>query len=189
MSFQFNNHNDLKGKHALLSASKYHWIRYDTARMADAYHGYFAAEEGTKLHDLAAHCVTMGQKLQRKKKTINMYVNDAVDEEMKAEQPLYYSQNFFGTADAISFRNGILKIFDFKSGAVPAHEEQLYIYAALFCLEYGVNPEDIQIELRIYQSDEVHKYNPDPAVIREIMDKGMEFDAMIEEIKLEEAGA
>ena len=118
-----------------------------------------------------------------------MYVNDAVDAGMKAEVPLFYSKNFFGTADAISFKNGELRIYDFKSGAIPAHEEQLYIYAALFCLEYDVNPEDIQIELRIYQSDEVSIYKPDPAVIREIMAKGVEFDALIEEIKAEEVSA
>lgn len=189
MAFQFNNHHELEGKHAFLSASKYHWIRYDTSKMADTFHGYFAAEQGTKLHDFAAHCVRMGQKLQKKKKTINMYVNDAVDAGMKAEVPLFYSKNFFGTADAISFKNGELRIYDFKSGAIPAHEEQLFIYAALFCLEYDVSPEDIQIELRIYQSDEVSIFKPDPAIIREIMSKGVEFDALIEEIKAEEVSA
>lgn len=183
----FNKHSELEGKHAFLSASKYHWIRYDTAKMADVFHGYFAAEEGTKLHDFAAHCVRMGQKLQKKKKTLNMYVNDTVDFGMKAEQPLYYSRNFFGTADAISFENGILRIHDFKSGTIPAHEEQLFIYAALFCLEYDVAPEDIQIELRIYQNDDVSIYRPDPAIIREIMSRGVEFDSLIEDIRTKEA--
>lgn len=186
MAFRFNNHRDLIGKHATLSASKYHWIRYDNAKMADVYHGLFAAEEGTRLHDFAAQCVKMKQKLPRAKKTLNMYVNDAVDAKMEAEVPLYYSRNFFGTADAIAFRNGELRIYDFKSGVIPAHEEQLYIYAALFCLEYGVSPEDIDIELRIYQSAEVNIFKPDPSVIREIMAKGAEFDALIEEIRTKE---
>ena len=56
-------------------------------------------------------------------------------------------------------------------------------------VEYSVKPEDIQIELRIYQNDEVNVIKPDPAVIREIMSKGMEFDELIEQIKAEEATA
>lgn len=182
----WNRHADIEGKHAFLSASKYHWIRYDNAKMADVFHGYFAAEEGTKIHDFASHCIQMKQKLAKKKKTLNMFVNDAVDLGMKSEQPLYYSRNCFGTADAIFFENGELKIFDLKSGVLAAHEEQLYVYAALFCLEYSVNPEDIQIELRIYQNDEVHIYVPDPAIIRDIMDKAVEFDALIEGIRAQE---
>ena len=117
-----------------------------------------------------------------------MYVNDTVDLNMTAEQPLYFSRNFFGTADAISFENGVLRIHDFKSGTIPAHEEQLFIYAALFCLEYDVTPEDIQMELRIYQNDDVLIFHPDPAVIREIMHKGVEYDALIEDIRIKEAG-
>lgn len=184
----FNRHSELEGKHAFLSASKYHWIRYDEAKMADVFHGYFAAEEGTKLHAFAADCVRLRQKLVKKKKTLNMYVNDTVDLNMTAEQPLYFSRNFFGTADAISFENGVLRIHDFKSGTIPAHEEQLFIYAALFCLEYDVAPEDIQMELRIYQNDDVLIFHPDPAVIREIMHKGVEYDALIEDIRIKEAG-
>ena len=73
------------------------------------------------------------------------------------------------------------------SGSIPAHEEQLYIYAALFCLEYDVPPEDIQIELRIYQNDDVLIFHPEPAVIRDIMDKGVAYDQLIEEIRMKEA--
>ena len=185
----WNRHSDIEGKHAFLSASKYHWIRYDVPKMAEVFHGYFAAEEGTKIHDFASHCIRMGQKLAKRKKSLNMFVNDAVELGMKSEQPLYYSRNCFGTADAIFFENGELKIFDLKSGTVMAHEEQLFIYAALFCLEYSVNPEDIQIELRIYQNDEVRIYVPDSDVIREIMDKAVKFDTLIEDIRSREATA
>lgn len=185
----FNKHSDIEGKHAFLSASKYHWIRYNRERMEEVFRGYFAAEQGTKLHDFAAHCIRMKQKLARKKKTLNMYVNDAVDFDMTPEQPLKYSRNFFGTADAIAFHNGMLRIHDYKSGIVPAHEEQLYIYAALFCLEYEVNPEDIDIECRIYQNDEILIFNPEPAVIRDIMDKAKDFDELIESIRSEEDAA
>lgn len=183
MSFQFNRHAEIEGKHAYLSASKYHWIRYDAAKMADVFHNYFAAEQGTKMHDFASHCIKMNQKLPKVKQTLNMFVNDAVDLGMSSEVVLYYSRNCFGTADAICFRNGVLRIHDYKSGAIPAHEEQLFVYAALFCLEYDVAPEDIQIELRIYQSGEVLKFRPEPEVIREVMQKAVEFDALIESIK------
>ena len=183
----YNKHSELEGKHAVLSPSKYHWIRYDSKKMAEVYHGYFAAEEGTKLHALAADLIRMKVKLARKKETINLYVNDAIDLGMTAEQVLYYSRNCFGTADAILFENGVLHIHDFKSGMITAHEEQLYVYAALFCLEYDVDPEDIQIECRIYQSGTVSIYRPTAETIREIMSKIVEFDTLIEEIRSEEA--
>lgn len=185
----FNRHSEIEGKHAFLSASKYHWIRYDRERMEEVFRGYFAAEQGTKLHDFAAHCIRMKQKLAKKKKTLNMYVNDAVEYGMTAEQPLYFSRNCFGTADAISFHNGTLRIHDYKSGAIPAHEEQLFVYAALFCLEYEASPEDIDIECRIYQNDEILIFNPEPQLIRDIMDKIMEFNDLIENIRNEEATA
>ena len=59
MSFVFNRHPEIDGKHAFLSASKYHWIRYTPEKMAAAYDNFYAAEEGTKLHDFAAHCIRM----------------------------------------------------------------------------------------------------------------------------------
>lgn len=63
---------------------------------------------------------------------MNMYVNDAISFRMVPEQILFYSENCFGTADTIVFRNGTLRIHDLKTGVVPAHMEQLEIYAALF---------------------------------------------------------
>ena len=68
----------------------------------------------------------------------------------------------------------------------PGHIEQLMIYAALFCLEYDVNPFSIEIELRIYQFDEVRIENPDPQDIRLIMDKIIFFDDRIS--KMQEEG-
>ena len=105
---------------------------------------------------------------------------------METEQVLYYSENAFGTADAISFKDNILRIHDYKSGIAPVHMDQLYIYAALFCLEYVVKPEKIQIELRIYQSGEVLVDKPDPATIRAIMDKIVEADRHLRKMKEEE---
>ena len=40
-----------------------------------------------------------------------------------------YSERFFGTADAISFRNNVLRIHDLKTGKGPVHMEQLEVYA------------------------------------------------------------
>lgn len=181
----FNNHSMLEGKHAFLGASKYHWINYDADKVADSYSRFLAVQKGTELHDFAAQCIKLGQKLPRSKKTLNMYVNDAIGFKMTPEQVLYYSENCFGTADSISFRNGLLRIHDLKTGAIPAHMEQLMIYAALFCLEYKVKPSEIDMELRIYQSDEVFYHNPTAEDIVPIIDKIISFDKIIANIKLE----
>jgi hypothetical protein len=105
---------------------------------------------------------------------------------METEQVLFYSENCFGTADAISFRYRTLRIFDLKTGFVKGSIHQLEVYAALFCLEYEIDPEDINIELRIYQDPEVSVYDADPEDIRLIMDKIVKFDSLIETIKREE---
>lgn len=168
----FNNHSNLEGQHAFLGASKYHWINYDETKVADAYSKFLATQRGTVLHDFACQCITLGQKLPKSQKTLNMYVNDAISFRMVPEQILFYSENCFGTADTIVFRNGTLRIHDLKTGVVPAHMEQLEIYAALFCLEYKVKPSEIEMELRLYQNNEILYHTPtaeDPlyAVINE----------------------
>lgn len=182
----FNKHLNLEGQHAFLGASKYHWINYDEGKLIEAYSKFTAAQKGTELHEFAAQCIRLGQKLPKSKKTLNMYVNDAIGFKMTPEQPLFYSENCFGTADAISFRNKMLRIHDFKSGVIPAHMEQLEIYAALFCLEYKVKPADISIELRIYQLDQILYHNPTVEDIVPIMDKIITFDKLINKIKSEE---
>ena len=182
----FIKHSDLEGQHAFLGASKYHWINYDEQKVADSYSKFLAVQKGTVLHDFAAQCIKLGQKLPRSQKTLNMYVNDAIGFKMTPEQVLFYSENCFGTADAISFRDNVLRIHDYKSGVIPAHMEQLMIYAALFCLEYKYKPSEIEIELRIYQSDEIVVHNPEPEEIFTIIDKIIAFDKIITKIKSEE---
>ena len=115
-----------------------------------------------------------------------MYVNDAIGFKMEPEQVLYYSDNWFGTADAIIFRNYLLRIHDLKTGVTKAHMEQLEIYAALFCLEYNKRPGDIDMELRIYQNNEILIHQPEADDILPIMDKIMSFDKLIEKLKLRE---
>jgi hypothetical protein len=182
----FNKHFNLEGQHAFLGASKYHWINYDDAKVAEVYSKLLAAQKGTELHEFAAQCIKLGQKLPKSQKTLNMYVNDSIGFKMTPEQVLYYSDNCFGTTDAISFRNGLLRIHDYKSGLVPAHMEQLEIYAALFCLEYRLKPSDIEMELRLYQSDEVVYAKPTAEEILPIIDKIVTFDKIINKIRSEE---
>ena len=183
---KWNKHSAFEGLHAFMGASKYHWINYDNDKIADAYLKHKAVQRGTELHEFAAQCIRLGEKLPKSRKTLNMYVNDAIGYKMTPEQVLYFSENCFGTADAISFRNEILRIHDLKTGVTPAHIEQLEIYAALFCLEYRIKPSDIDMELRIYQSNEIAVHTPTAEEILPIMDKIGTFDKIIFDMKAEE---
>lgn len=149
------------------------------------YISWLAARRGTELHAFAHEAIRLGIKLPRGTKSLNAYVNDAIGFRMSSEQILYYSDNCFGTVDTISFRKNCLRIHDLKTGVAPTSERQLEVYAALFCLEYRFNPFDIEIELRIYQSDEVRVYVGEPDTIHHIMDRIKVFDKRIEEIKSE----
>lgn len=181
----FNKHFAVEGKHAFLSASKYHWINYTDDKLAESFLKHQATLRGTILHDFAAQCITLGQKLPKSQKTLNMYVNDAIGYKMTPEQVLYFSDNCFGTADAISFRQNLLRIHDLKTGTTPAHMEQLMVYAALFCLEYKYKPSEIDIELRLYQNDQVLIHNPQADEILPIMDKILAFDKLIDKIRMD----
>lgn len=182
----FNKHLNLEGQHAFLGASKYHWINYSEDKIAESYSRFLATQKGTQLHEFAAQCIRLGQKLPKSKKTLNAYVNDAIGFKMTPEQILFYSDNCFGTADAIVFRDDLLRIHDLKTGVIPAHMEQLEVYAALFCLEYKVKPANIRMELRLYQSDDILVSNPTVEDIAPIMDKIITFDRIINKIKEQE---
>ena len=181
----FNSHSNLEGQHAFLSASKYHWINYSEEKLADSWLKYMATLKGTELHAFACQCIRLNQRLPKSQKTLNMYVNDAIGYKMTPEQPLYFSENCFGTADAISFRQNMLRIHDLKTGTIPAHMQQLEVYAALFCLEYRQKPDAIGMELRIYQNDEILVHEPSNEHISSIMEKIIAFDRRIEKLKLE----
>ena len=60
-----------------------------------------------------------------------------------------------------------------------------FLIDALFCLEYKKNPNDISMELRIYQSDQVLVHNPEPEQILYTINKIIESDKIIEMIKSE----
>lgn len=183
----FNTHSDLVGKHAFLSASKYAWIRYDDEKLDQVFRTSMDAQRGTELHAFAAEAIRLGIKLPKTKQTLNMYVNDALGYRMTPELVLFYSYNVFGTADTISFRRNLLRIHDLKNGVSKVSVNQLEIYAALFCLEYGYKPHQIDIELRIYQNDYVQVYEPDRDDIVHIMDKIVTFDKRIDALRLEMA--
>lgn len=183
---RFNAHSDLEGHHAFLSASKYHWIRYDDDKLARSYVTATAAARGTELHEFAAMAIRLGQTMPRTKKTINMYVNDGIGFLMQSEVVLYYSPNAFGTVDTISFRKNVLRISDLKNGESRVSFDQLKIYVAFFCLEYLVRPSDIKIELRIYQNNEILYMEPELDEIVHIMDRIITFDRLIKRLREEQ---
>ena len=182
----FNKHSMLEGLHAPFSPSSSSWLRYDDDKALSVYQNKKAAEIGTRLHAWAKETIDLGIKQPKSKKTLYSYVNDAIGFKMQTEVVLFYSERFFGTADAISFRNGFLRIHDLKTGITQVHMEQLEIYAALFCLEYRVKPGEIDMELRIYQNDEVIVHNPTAEDILPIMDKIIHLDKILAKLEREE---
>lgn len=154
----FHSHFRLEGTHAILSPSKYHWLRDDDEKLLTRLENAEAAAKGTKLHAIAAANIEEGIELSLDGKYPNLarHVNDAIKYEMIPEQMLAFSEYHFGQADAISFDldEVFLRIHDLKTGVNKASFDQLYIYAALFCLEYRFKPFEIQGQLRIYQFEE-----------------------------------
>lgn len=182
---RFNDHFDVVGQHSFLSPSKYHWVNYSDEKLDESYKKVLATQIGTELHQFASTCIRLNQNLPKSRKTINMYVNDGIGFRMRAEQTLFYSYNSFGTADTICFRKNLLRIHDLKTGVSPVSVKQLEVYTSLFCLEYLIDPNTINIELRIYQNDEIEISSPDPNEILRIMDRIRTFDKRIEKLKLE----
>jgi hypothetical protein len=181
----FKTHSDLRGQHAFLGASRYHWINYDIEKLDETWRNSSAAARGTELHALAHNLIRLGIKLPRSEQTLNMYVNDAIGYRMTTEQVLYFSDNCFGTADSISFRKNLLRVHELKTGVVSGSMNQPIVYASLFCLEYGMRPGEIEIELRLYQDDQAEIYVPEVDVIAHVMSKIVTFDRRIELLKAE----
>lgn len=145
-----------------------------------------AALEGVEQHRYAAICIEEGIVQDNETTTVGLYINQCIAYKMSSEIVLFYSPNAFGTVDAISFRYRILRISDLKTGATRTSEHQLEVYAALFCLEYEVDPFSLRgIELRIYQDGECRTYDADPHIIKEIMDKIVMFDGILNTLREE----
>ena len=179
----FKEHSSLAGKHAFLSPSYYSWINYNDQKLAARLISWQAAMRGVSLHEFAHMAIKLGQKLPKSRKTLHMYVNDGIAYKMHTEVTLFYSDNCFGHADTVAFSNQRLRIHDLKTGLGRTSEHQLEIYAALFCLEYSYSPFEIEIELRIYQNDEIRVYHPFSEHIRRIMDTIIDFDLKIEHMR------
>lgn len=182
---RWNNHSkDIpKDSHAFLSGSKYSWINYDDEKIKDTFKNFKAIQLGTRLHAFAAECIKLKRIQPEIEDTVCMYINDAIRYQMDPEVQLYFSKFAFGTADAISFKDGFLRIHDLKTGKNLASIHQLEIYASYFCLEYAINPKDIEIELRIYQNNEIKKESPSIETILGIMDKTVRFNEIIFEME------
>lgn len=192
MSFQFRRHLEIEGRHSFLSPSKYYWINYDDEKIVAAYDKHMTAALGTRLHAWAAETIKLGLRQPDNSKTINLYVNDCIGYRMWIEQPLVYSENAFGTADAIWYGDNpdkespykyLLRIFDLKNGETRTSKSQLECYAALFCLEYKIRPMDLEYDLRIYQNDEIQMFETDPEDIAYIMDRYIVANSLIESMK------
>lgn len=211
----FDKHSELEDQHAFLSPSQYHWINYSEEKLAERYLKSLAVERGTRLHAYAHEAIELNRMQPRNHDTVSMFVNDAIGYKMQSEQPLIYSWNCFGTADAICYKRNFLRIHDLKTGETEAKFEQLRVYAALFCLNYqsrvrelrrkGESDIDIArqfdvslkelhfdpskmngIELRIYQFGEVRVEEADPQEIQRLMDIIVSFDEVLRKVKAEE---
>lgn len=183
---RFNQHSHLAGTHATLSASSNAWTNYDLDKLEAVYRAKLAAQHGTELHEFAAQCIRLKQRLEETGQTLNTYVNDAIGYRMLPEQVLYYSPDAFSTADAITDRDRFLRIHDLKTGIVEATVRQLEVNAAHYCLEYNENPMKLEgMEFRIYQSDEVKVFEGDPHTITQIMETVKLFSEHIAKLRAE----
>lgn len=191
----WHDHSNLRDAHAFLSPSKHSWVRYDDEKLVSVYRNtVIAVERGTRLHALACEHIAMGIPMPRKKETLCMYINDGIGYRMRPEEVLYASPAFFGTADTISFRKEpkiskdfeTLRIHDLKTGVNKASMEQLKLYAALFCIEYSKDPNEMAIETRIYQNNQIVIENPSGREIRDYMNVALHACEVIEEVMKEE---
>ena len=176
----WKNYSHLKGKHAFLSPSRYHWLQYDDDKLVMTYRNHKKAALGTKYHSLASELIKLAIRLPNTDAPLNSFVNDAIGFKMDSEVMLYYSPNCYGTVDAISFHKGRLRIHDLKTGVSPASMAQLLIYAGLFCLDYALTPNDLDnVILRIYQNNELLEYEPSVVEIFDVVRKIVDADKVL----------
>lgn len=185
-SLRFKKHSHLEGQHAFLSPSSYHWINYDEEKLKFRYKTLRAALEGVEQHRYAAICIEEGIFQDDERTTVGLYINQCIQYKMSPEVVLFYSPNAFGTVDAIAYRYRVLRISDLKTGVTRVSEHQMEVYAALFCLEYEIDPFSMRgIELRFYKDGKVYLYDADPYVIMGIMDKIVRFDEILNRLREE----
>lgn len=173
------------GEHAFLGASNHSWFNYDDEKLVKVFINKLAASKGTALHDLAKRLINMKVRLPEDGSTLSLYVNDAIGLGLRPEEKLYYSKFAYGTADAIDFKDGTLRVSDLKTGKTKVSFLQLKIYAALFILCYPEIPLKMvkKIELRIYQGKEILLETPEIDEILPIMDKIKRYSKILEELE------
>ena len=211
----WNDHSNLKGRHSILSPSQSSWLRYSDednyASLMRRCMSEYSATAGTVIHDYAQQRIknnlpmsdneqnavilellrngvpTYAIDIYQFYQTLVEYVNDTIEYGMDTEVTLYYSDNAFGTTDAIKYYRRNLRIHDLKTGLKPAGFDQLVVYAGYFFLEYGkkmkLKPENVDTELRLYQSSEISICHPDPNDIYAAIDKIIELDPIIDIFK------
>lgn len=211
----WNDHSNLRGKHSILSPSQNSWLRYsgddNYASLIRRCMSEYSAQAGTIIHDYAQQRIknklpmTDGEQnaimlellrsgipnyaidIYQFYQTLVEYVNDTISYDMEPEVTLYYSDNAFGTCDAIRYHRRNLRIHDLKTGLKPAGFDQLIVYAAYFFLEYGkkmrLKPENVDVELRLYQSSEISICHPAIEDIYGAIDKIVELDPVIDIFK------
>lgn len=210
----WNEHSELRGKHATFAPSNPSFLNYSLEPEGEdiifqRFASQYAAQIGTIVHDFAQERIYYNQKLFKTNKSdllirllkanippivINIdflfnnlipYVNDAISFRMDPEVILKYSDDCFGTTDAVCYRDKELRIHDLKSGRSAVHMDQLLTYAALFFLEYKAAPETTDTILRIYQSGEFQEDHPEPERIRAAMNQIVELDKKVKKWKAE----
>lgn len=173
------------GDHAFLGASNHAWYNYDDEKLVRVFINKLAASKGTVLHDLA--CRLIRYKIEQKDdgSTFNLYVNDCIRFGLRPEMKLFYSKFAYGTADAIDFKDGIIRVSDLKTGKTKVSFLQLMIYVALFLLCYPeISLKNVKrIELRIYQNNEILMETPEIDEILPIMDKIKRYSRILEELE------
>lgn len=177
----WKDYSHLRELHAFLSPSKHYWLNYDNDKLVESYKNYRRVALGTRYHRLAEELIRLAQRLPKTEASLNAFVNDAIGFDMDPEVILFYSPRCFGTADAISFEDGVLRIHDLKTGTSPASMDQLLVYAGLFCLDYEVREKELkEVHLRIYQNGEVTIFNPTPKDVFDVVFRIKEADKIIQ---------
>lgn len=206
---QWKDYSHLKGSHAFCGASNCSWRNYDVEKLLLAKERSYATTIGTKLHEYAAANIAEKFKILKTDKrsilrfltvenhipqsavdidrlfpNLMNYVNDMISFRMDPEVVLYYSPDFYGTTDAISYENDVLRIADLKTGVTPASFVQLENYAAFFCLNYKVKPSQLKkLEFRIYQNNEIMCAEPNPEIISPIINQIITFNNVLMDVE------
>lgn len=186
---RWNKHPEYEGRHSFLSASQCHWLNYDPEKLVERFENEKAKQRGTELHEFASLSIQHRIRLEpgHTHPAVANFVNDAIGYRMDSEVLLFYSPYAFGTADAIRYDpptkdnpRGFLRIHDLKTGKTKPKMEQLLVYAAYFCLEYGQKPERVDFELRIYQGNKIDTYIPEAEDVYDVYNTIKEFSAILE---------